>query len=137
MIGPAISNAHAKVNLRESKCAFQFVSPASVALVNVPSTINNPQLRNDRFTDGCSGTLNSSSNLGAIAQMIRDATRKPNLEITKFNRNPMIYSRFMSTFEATIEAIEHDVKRRLLYLIQHCGNKVKSLIENCLLLEPT
>ena len=29
----------------------------------------------------------------------------------------MMYSRFMSTFEVTIEAIEQDNKRRLLYLI--------------------
>ena len=47
----------------------------------------------------------------------------------------MIYCRFISTFEATIEAIEHDVKRRL-YLIQHCKDKVKPLTEYCLLLEP-
>ena len=90
-------------------------------------------MSNDRFPDKCSGTLNSSSNLGAVAQMMHDAARKPNLEMTKFNGNPMMYSRFMGTFEA----IDHVVKCRLLYLIQHCGDKVKPLIEYCLLLEPT
>ena len=137
VIGPAISNAHANVSLYEQNRASKFVSPASAALTNIPPAVDNPQLSNDRFPNDCFGTLNSSSNLGAVAQMMHDAARKPNLEMTKFNGNPMMYSRFISTFEATIEAIEHDVKRRLLYLIQHCGDKVKPLIEYCLLLEPT
>ena len=137
VIGPAISNAHANVSLCEQNRASKFVSPASAALTNIPLAVDDPQLSNDRFPYDCFGTLNSISNLGAVAQMMHDAARKPNLEMTKFNGNPMMYSRFIRTFEATIEAIEHDVKRRLLYLIQHCGDKVKPLIEYCLLLELT
>ena len=68
---------------------------------------------------------------------MHDAARKPNLEMSKFNWNPMMYSRFMNTFEATIEAIMDDAKRRELYLIQCCKDKVKPLVEYCLLLEPT
>ena len=41
----------------------------------------------------------------------------------------------MSTFETTIESMEDDDRWRLLYLIQHCGEKVKPLIEYCLMLQ--
>ena len=84
MIDPTISNEHAKVSLREQNRYSEFVLPASTALANVPMTVDNPQLRNHRFPNGCSGTLNSSSNLGTVAQMKHDAVRKPNLEMTKF-----------------------------------------------------
>ena len=138
MNDPDISNAHAKatfhwISLHEQNHSFECVSPASAALANIPSVVDSPQLRNDRFLDGCSCSLNPSLNLGAIAQMMHDAASKPNLAITKFNENSIMYFRFMSTFEA----IEHDLKSRLLYLIQHCGDKVKPLIECYLFLEPT
>ena len=43
----------------------------------------------------------------------------------------------MSVFESTIETVESDDKVKLLYLIQHCTGKGKSMIEYCLLLEPS
>ena len=43
----------------------------------------------------------------------------------------------MSVFESTIETVESDDKVKLLYLIQHCTAKAKSMIEYCLLLEPS
>ena len=39
----AISNAHAKVSLREQNRAFEFVSPASAALMNIPPAVDNLQ----------------------------------------------------------------------------------------------
>ena len=62
---------------------------------------------------------------------------KPTLELFKFDGNPTAYSRFISVFESTVEATENDDRRKLLYLIQHCTGKAKSLIDYCLLLEPT
>ena len=97
--------------------------------MNTHPAVDNPKLSNDRFPNECSGALNFCSNLSAVAQMMHYAARRPNLEMAKFDWSPMMYSRFMRTFEATIEAMKHDVNRRLLYLIQHCGNKVKPLIE--------
>ena len=133
MIDSAISNAHAKltfdrISLHEQNCASEFVSSASAALAIIPPAVNNPQLRYDRFPNGCSGTLNYSLNFGDVARMMHDAAGKPSIEMTKFNGNLMIYSTFMNTFETTTETIEYDLKRKL-YLIQYCGSKVKSLIE--------
>ena len=54
--------------------------------------------------------------------------------MTKFDGNPTAYSRFIFTF--AIEQSEPDDRRKLLYLIQHCTGKAKSLIEYCLLLNP-
>ena len=62
--------------------------------------------------------------------------RKPALELLKFDGNPLTYLKFISAFESTIEAVEHDDKVKLLYLIQYCSGKAKSIIEYCLLLEP-
>ena len=62
---------------------------------------------------------------------------KPILELFKFDGNPTPYLRFMSVFESTIETVESDDKVKLLYLIQHCTGKAKSMIEYCLLLEPS
>ena len=44
--------------------------------------------------------------------------------------------RFISTLEAAIEMKERDNMLRLLYLIQHCEDKAKSLIQYCILLDP-
>ena len=71
-----------------------------------------------------------------VANLMKDCMKKPNLEPFKFYGYPTKYSRFMSIFETTIESMEDDDRRRLLYLIQHCGEKVKPLIEFCLMLEP-
>ena len=62
--------------------------------------------------------------------------RKPALELLKFDGNPLTYLKFISAFESTIEAVEHDDNVKLLYLIQYCSGKAKSIIEYCLLLEP-
>ena len=62
---------------------------------------------------------------------------KPILELFKFDGNPTTYLRFMSVFESTIETVEIDDKVKLLYLNQHCVGKAKSMIEYCLLLEPS
>ena len=106
-------------------------------MANILPAVDSSQLCNDIFPNGRSGTLNSRSNFGGVAQMMHEAARKSDLEMTKFNRNSMMYSRFMNTFEATIDIIEHDVKRRFLYWIQHYGDKVQFFIEHCLSLEPT
>ena len=71
-----------------------------------------------------------------VTNLMKDCMKKPNLEPFKFNGDPTKYLRFMSTFETTTESMEDDNRRKLLYLIQHCGEKVKPLIENCLMLEP-
>ena len=75
------------------------------------------------------------SNLINVSNLMKGLMTKPNLELFKFNSDPTKYSKFISTFETTVEAIEDDDLRKLLYLIQHCGDKVKPLIEFCLLLE--
>ena len=98
VIDPAISNAHDKVSLPEQNSAFELVSHANAALPNISPAVDNPQLSNYRFPNECSGTLNSSSNLGNVSQMMHDVARNPNLEMTNFNGNPMMYPRFMSTF---------------------------------------
>ena len=67
---------------------------------------------------------------------VESRLRKPALELLKFDGNPLTYLKFISAFECTIEAVEHDDKVKLLYLIQYCSGKAKSIIEYCLLLEP-
>ena len=67
---------------------------------------------------------------------VKSRLRKPALELLKFDGNPLTYLKFISAFESTIEAVEHDDKVKLLYLIQYCSGKAKSIIEYCLLLEP-
>ena len=59
------------------------------------------------------------------------------MELFKLNGDLTKYSRFISTFETTVEAIEDNDLRKLLYLTQYCSDKVKPLIEFCLLLEPS
>ena len=58
------------------------------------------------------------------------------LELLKFDGNPLTYLKFISAFESTIEVVEHDDKVKLLYLIQYCSGKAKSISKYCLLLEP-
>ena len=43
-----------------------------------------------------------------VANLIKDCMKKPNLEPFKFDGDPTKYSRFMSTFETTIESMEDD-----------------------------
>ena len=62
---------------------------------------------------------------------------KPILELFKFDGNPTTYLQFVSVFESTIETVESDDQVKLLYLIQHCTGKAQSMIEYCLLLEPS
>ena len=71
-----------------------------------------------------------------VANFMKEAMTKPTLELFKFDGNPTAYSRFISVFETTVEAVEANDTRKLLYLIQHCTGKAKSLIEYCLLLKP-
>ena len=74
--------------------------------------------------------------MNAVVDVMKEAMAKPNLELFKFDGNPTTYSRFIFTFETAIEQSEPDDRRKLLYLIQHCTGKAKSLIEYCLLLNP-
>ena len=62
---------------------------------------------------------------------------KPILKLYIFDDNPTTYLQFMSVLESTIEIVESDDKVKLLYLIQHCTGKAKSIMEYCLLLKPT
>ena len=75
-----------------------------------------------------------SSRREDMKPQVESRLRKPALEL-KFG-NPLTYMKFISAFESTIEAVEHDDKVKLLYLIQYCSGKAKSIIEYCLLLEP-
>ena len=72
----------------------------------------------------------------AVANFMKEAMTKPTLELFKFDGNPTAYSRFVSAFKTTVEAVESNDSRKLLYLIQHCTEKAKSLIKYCLLLKP-
>ena len=72
-----------------------------------------------------------------VANLIKKAMSKPTLKLFKFHWNSTAYSRFISVFESTVKATENDDRRKLLYLIHHCTGKAKSLIDYCLLLEPT
>jgi len=58
---------------------------------------------------------------------------KLNLELFKFNGDATTYIRFINTLETTIEKIESDNHMRLLYIIQHCEGKAKSIIQYCVL----
>ena len=79
---------------------------------------------------------NVQNSATAVANFMKEAMTKPTLELFKFDGNPTAYFRFISVFETTVEAVEVNDTRKLLYLIQHCTGKAKSLIEYCLLLEP-
>ena len=81
-------------------------------------------------------TTNLDEALHSFSSAIRDSIHRPPLELIKFDGDPMKYSRFMTTFETTVEQVELDDQRRLLYLLQHCEGKAKSLIEFCLILDP-
>ena len=72
--------------------------------------------------------VTSSDTLYSVSSLIREGMCRPNLELIKFDGNPMKYSQFMSTFESTVERIENDNRRRLLYLLQYCKGKAKSLV---------
>ena len=79
--------------------------------------------------------LDSSRRKGTKPQ-VWSCLRKPALELFRLDGNPLTYLKFISVFESTIEAVEHDDKVKLLYLIQYCSGKTTSIIEYCLLLEP-
>ena len=74
--------------------------------------------------------------MNAVVDVMKEAMAKPNLKLFKFDGNPTTYSRFIFTFETAIEQSEPDDRKKLLYLIQHCTGKAKSLIEYCLFLNP-
>ena len=74
--------------------------------------------------------------MGAFANALHNTLNKPNLELFKFSGDVTAYTRFISTLEATIKLKERDKRLRLLYLIQHCEGKAKSLIQYCVFLDP-
>ena len=77
-----------------------------------------------------------SSTREEMKPQVESRLRKSALELLKFDGNPLTYLKFISAFESTIEAVEHDDKVKLLYLIQYCSGKAKSIIKYCLPLEP-
>ena len=70
----------------------------------------------------------SNTTKTAVSYVINGLMTKSNQELFKISGDPTKYSKFISTFETTIEAIEHDDLRKLLYLILYCYDKVKPLI---------
>ena len=90
---------------------------------NDETTSAQPEQRNDNLVQAFTRALHANVN-------------KPNLELFKFCGEATTYTRFIATFEATIEANERDYRLKLLYLLQHCEGKAKSLIQHCVLLDP-
>ena len=76
--------------------------------------------------------------VGAFSNALHDTLNRPNLELFKFSGtgDATACTRFIGTLEATIEVKERDNRLRLLYLIQNCEGKAKSLIQYCVLLDP-
>jgi len=79
---------------------------------------------------------NDGNLVAALTNVLQASMNKPNLDLFKFNSDATTYTRFINALEATIEKIEPDNRMRLLYLIQHCEGKAKSLIQYCVLLDP-
>ena len=81
--------------------------------------------------------LSSDNDLvGALINAFQTSYSKLNLELFKFNGDFTSYTHFISTLESTIERLEIDNCIWLLYWIQHCKSKAKSLIQYCVLLDP-
>ena len=55
-----------------------------------------------------------SSRRKDMKPQVESRLRKPALELLKFDGNPLTYLKFISAFESTIEAVEHDDKVKLL-----------------------
>ena len=92
--------------------------------------------QSSEFQNSSKRTSNAES-ATVVVNLMKEAMSKPTLKLFKFDEKPMAYSRFISVFESTLEETENDDGQKLLYLIQHCTDKAKSLIDFCLLLRPT
>ena len=73
------------------------------------------------------GSQLDSSRREDMKFQVESRLRKPALELLKFDGNPLTYLKFISAFESAIEAVEHDDKVKLLYLIQYCSGKENQL----------
>ena len=71
------------------------------------------------------------------AALLRESLNVPKIELSKFRREPMQYTRFIKTFEADVESSWLDLNNRLLLLIQNCEKEAKKMIKFCSLLEPS
>jgi len=121
------------IKLKEQRTVPGTFNPMSTEhVINVGTTKHISELHDSRSISHSSVQESAIS----VVNLMKEAMTKPTLELFKFNGNPTANSRFIFMFETTTEAVETDDRRKLLYLIQHCTGKPKSLIEYCLLLDP-
>lgn len=64
------------------------------------------------------------------------ATTLPKPELLQFSGDAKDYFRFITNFEVNLGSQLSDNRLKLSYLIQYCKGEAKSVIENCVLLDP-
>ena len=99
-------------------------------------TESSPQNRTNDETTSAQPEQSNDNLVQAFTRALHANVNKPNLELFKFCGEATTYTRFITTFEATIEVNERDYRLKLIYLLQHCEGKAKSLIQHCVLLDP-
>ena len=92
-------------------------------------TFNNPPLSNQQYEMAEAIKQLASSN---------EMARLPKSEIISFDGSSKNYQRFLASFDVNIgKSTTIDDTTKLTYLIQYCEGQARSLIENCIMMEPT
>ena len=69
--------------------------------------------------------------------LLKKSLEVSKIEFSKFQVEPMQYTRCIKAFEANVESSLLDPYKRLLLLIQHCEREAEKMIRFCSLLEPS
>ena len=127
---------------------FQFQAPSSRYSTNETAGAGSKQpqasdclypSRYDYPSRETAGAQATGPSLAQAINRIADVSRQsklPNGEITNFDGDPRSYQRFMQTFKFVVEANTLDAGSRLNLLIQYTSGVARSVIENCVLLNP-
>ena len=65
-----------------------------------------------------------------------ETSQLPKSEIISFSGSAKDYKRFITNFEVNIGAMYLTEKRKLSYLIQYCTGEARTLIEDCVMMDP-
>ena len=115
------------------------VSPVRQPTDSAPTRPENAQ---PIHTAGAPSPPPNEFNTSELAQALQDITKVskqaklPSAEIPLFDGDPRSYQSIISTFKHVVEENTTDAGTRLNLLIQYTSDKARSVIEDCVLMEP-
>ena len=101
-----------------------FREPVSNIIARTPQSINQ---------------LDPTAQLASAIQMLastNEVTQLPKSELMTFTGCAKDYKRFITNFTVNVGSLSITAQRKLSYLIQYCTGEARSLIEDCVMLDP-